>query len=91
MYAKKQHHCCECHQKIKIGEEYKYTVGKWDGEFLTFKTCEKCSNLFESLVDFGCPTYGDMYDAYWEYLSTIFDSTTQISAQYLKVRNKGLR
>ena len=37
--AKKDHKCIECKGVIKKGEQYEKTVGKWDGNFDTFKTC----------------------------------------------------
>ena len=89
VYAKKKHICCECGKEIKIGDEYKYITGKWDGDFITYKTCEKCSNLFESLKDVGCPYYMGLYEEYWDYLVSTIKSMDDVRKQYDKVKNGG--
>lgn len=43
--ARKRHKCCECGGDIMPGEKYEYVSGKWDGQFDTFKTCERCCDL----------------------------------------------
>ena len=43
--ARKSHVCNECRCTIRPGERYEYVVGKWDGDVLTFKTCERCVEL----------------------------------------------
>lgn len=40
--ARKEHKCCECLEIIKPGQKYHKAVGKWDGGFLTYKTCMPC-------------------------------------------------
>ena len=85
VHAKKKHKCCECGKEIKVGDEYKYTTGKWDGEFGVYKTCIKCSNLFESLRDVGCPYLGGLYEEYWEYLVSTLPTMDKVRAQYDKV------
>lgn len=67
--ARKEHRCRECGNTIKPGEMYEYTVIVFDGDFSTKKTCEKCSDLAESLADLGfCWEEGDLATAYREYL-----------------------
>jgi hypothetical protein len=66
--AKKEHKCCECGHVIKPGERYENVSGKWE-EFRTFKTCEKCADLRASLQDVMCPSFGDMFAEYREYLN----------------------
>lgn len=43
--AAKEHCCDECGDKIEVGERYQYISGKWDGDFMTFKTCEICARI----------------------------------------------
>lgn len=67
--ARKEHRCCECGNAIKPGDIYEYTVIVFEGDFSTKKTCEKCSDLAESLSDLGfCWEEGDLATAYREYL-----------------------
>ena len=55
---------------IVAGEEYQYISGKWDC-FDTFKTCEKCADLRDSLMDVDCPALGELRESYVEYLEYI--------------------
>lgn len=41
--ARKEHRCCECLSVISPGEKYELVKGVWNGEFLTFKTCQICA------------------------------------------------
>jgi hypothetical protein len=43
--ARKNHHCCECAGKIKIGEVYFQHCGVWEGDFFTYKNCVDCYHL----------------------------------------------
>lgn len=70
-YARKEHKCCECRATIQIGECYEYIAGKWEGDFQTFKTCEKCADLRDSLMDVDCPALGDLRECYVNYLDNI--------------------
>ena len=44
--ARKQHRCCECHRKMKVGERHQVVTGKWD-ELCRFRTCRLCLKLRE--------------------------------------------
>jgi|UPI0004080412 hypothetical protein len=46
--ARKPHNCCECLEKINIGENYQYCSGVWDGEPDSYKTCISCLKLREN-------------------------------------------
>ena len=60
--AVKKHICCECKSEINKGDDYYVITGKWDGEIRTYKTCEKCIDLRDSMVEAGyCPPIGDLY------------------------------
>jgi hypothetical protein len=43
--ARKRQLCDECLRSIEPGEDYRKICGKWDGHFLTFKTCPGCIDL----------------------------------------------
>lgn len=61
--ARKQHKCCECGGIVVPGEVYDYAVGKWEGDLLTFKTCERCTDLYmwvKNNVPCVCYVYEDL-------------------------------
>lgn len=60
--ARKQHKCCECGDTIEPGTTYEKTVGVWDREFSTFKTCEACVEIRKR---YFCTWY---YGMMWETL-----------------------
>lgn len=69
--ARKNHTCCECCGVIPPGTTYFIIAGSWDGDFLTFKQCEHCRNLYQRAcnlaVDMGLypedgPGLGMLYD-----------------------------
>ncbi|MEX0741486.1 MAG: hypothetical protein WD079_01730 [Phycisphaeraceae bacterium] len=47
--ARKVHRCGECHRDIQPGEQYERTVGLWEGELETHKTCLHCVAVREWL------------------------------------------
>ncbi len=58
--ARKQHKCCECGEDILPGQQYEVVVGKWDGEFSTYKTCSVCLEL---RTHFFCTwVFGTLYE-----------------------------
>lgn len=45
------------------GEQYEYVVGKWSGDFSSFKTCERCHDIrkwVENNVPCACWAYGNL-------------------------------
>lgn len=80
--ARKDHRCCECRRPIHPGEQYQYIIGVWDGEFSTFKTCEQCVGVRESLNKVWCAPLGELRLEYLEYLGEMgrieFDEDDQI-------------
>ncbi len=61
--AKKSHRCIECGTEIKPADKYEKTVGKWDGDFDTYKTCCHCLAVKQYVlahVPCFCWVYGDM-------------------------------
>jgi hypothetical protein len=62
--ARKEHKCCECNRDIKIGEEYEYIHGLWDGEFNTFKTCLGCQRLRDDIC--SSYLYGELHQVVWD-------------------------
>lgn len=68
--ARKAHTCCECKREIPIGSEYEKAVGKWEGEFYTFKTCGLCLMIRETLEELGyCMAHGRLVEDYQDYLT----------------------
>lgn len=60
--ARKPHACCECRETIQTGAAHTYTVGKWDGDISTFRTCERCADLIAHYSEAGyCWTYGTLW------------------------------
>jgi len=49
--ARKEHKCCECNQKINIGERYQYCSGIWDGRPDSYKTCLSCLTLRNDYIE----------------------------------------
>ena len=43
--ARKNHKCDECGKAINKRELYECVSGKWDGDFLTYKTCGSCLDI----------------------------------------------
>lgn len=48
--ARKVHRCCECGREISMGEKYRYSVGKWNGEIEFYRTCYHCMQAHEFLI-----------------------------------------
>jgi len=50
--ARKPYRCCECGRGTNIlpGERYEKMTGKWDGKFLTFRTCLPCVEIRSAFV-----------------------------------------
>ena len=82
--AKKDHRCCECGKTISVGQQYQRVVGVWDGDFSSYKTCERCAGLRDALAEVSCPTFGGLQDEYWNYLDSCLLSE-QRDATYRRV------
>lgn len=60
--ARKQYRCEECGGFINPGESYEKVAGKWDGNFMTFRTCDFCA---EVRAVFSCQDsigYGELWN-----------------------------
>lgn len=68
--AKKEYKCCECGQAINAGQDYQKAVGVWEGNFSTYKSCERCADLREALSEISCPTYKGLKEEYFNYLDS---------------------
>jgi hypothetical protein len=62
--ARKEHVCCECGEKIEVGQTYQYDCGKWEDDFGAFKTCMDCIAAREA---FFCDGYA--FESLWQLLS----------------------
>lgn len=63
--ARKPYRCSECSGPISPGEPYKYTIGKWDGYVEQFRTCERCHDCRQWLLNnlpCYCWAYGDNFE-----------------------------
>lgn len=61
--AKKQYNCEECSDVIKVGERYCKTVGKWDGDIITYRQhleCEEACRWIRDAVQHECILFGDL-------------------------------
>jgi len=67
--AREAHKCCECRKEIEPGQRYEYVSGKWDGYFMTFKTCLACKHTRDSLMSCGW-----VYGRLWEDVRDWFES-----------------
>ena len=43
--SRKDHTCCECHEKITKGKKYHRVKGLWEDGFYEFKTCIPCHTI----------------------------------------------
>jgi hypothetical protein len=59
--ARARQRCDECLRSIEPGAEYRKICGKWDREFLTFKTCLGCIALAKR-AGVTCWLLGDLMD-----------------------------
>lgn len=74
--AKKEYKCCECYRMISIGEKYGKTRGVWDGQFITFKTCEHCLVARNWIQDeCGGYVYGMLLEDLREHRDNSYDDT----------------
>ena len=85
--ARKPHKCHECHRDILSGEKYEYVIGKWEGEFNTWKTCSDCLSIRKS---FFCEGYyfGGLFECLYEH---ILDMNGEISSDCLTPLTKVAR
>lgn len=79
--ANKPHTCCECKGEIKVGEQHEHVAGKWDGEFSTFRTCERCADLRSSYSGMGyCSTYGSLWADHLDMLLGMHEKQQSLKA-----------
>lgn len=65
--ARKIQRCGECRRLIFPGETYERVSGKWDGEFVTEKTCSDCLSIRSEL--FQTYFYGGIKEGLHEMIS----------------------
>ena len=67
--ARKKYACEECRSSIHPGEKHEYVVGKWDGDFASFRTCRDCLSLRDQFF-----TKGHTIGSLWlEFSDTLYD------------------
>lgn len=57
--AKKKYRCDECFGVIDIGKKYQYVRGLWYDSYVTYRTCDGCLNIIDSLFC-SRPNFGDL-------------------------------
>ncbi len=63
--AKKEHRCDECSALIRVGEQYQYVFGVWDGYPSSQYVCEHCRDIrtfVKNNIPCFCWCYGSMLD-----------------------------
>ena len=83
--ARKPAKCCECGSVIQPGDVYEVTSGKWDGEWLSFKTCAPCAEIRQAFCCDGW-VYGTLWqdaaEGFFETMTTgCFDKLTTAAAK----------
>jgi hypothetical protein len=59
----KEWKCCECGEKIELGQKYHYLTGVADGRWVTYRTCVPCERIRR---DFCCCIGSLRYDLWYE-------------------------
>lgn len=70
--ARKQNKCCECKRSILPGQRYQFVSGRWDGDWLSYRTCEDCYHI---RMAFACDGTW-VFETLWEDLRESFGSIT---------------
>jgi hypothetical protein len=63
--SRKEHRCLECGATIPAGTPHEVATGLWDGEWDSFRTCERCVALRDHVrrtVPDACLMHGNMLD-----------------------------
>jgi len=64
--ARKRWKCCECGERIEVGEEHEFVRGCWEGYWATYRTCAICLRIRNAY--FCTWVYGSMRERLWEEL-----------------------
>lgn len=59
--GRKIHRCCECLRDIPAGETQEVVSGKWEGVFMTFRTCMTCVDMRNELNP-ECWAHGYLFE-----------------------------
>lgn len=68
--AKKEHKCTECEEIIKPDEWYEYVSGKWESDFLVYKTCKDCLSVRDTFFCEG-HCFGNIWEDLIKYINTL--------------------
>lgn len=63
--SRKLRRCDECRRAIAPGEQYEHVHAKWDGDVVTFNTCERCLALRDWVsahIPCVCWSHGNIYE-----------------------------
>lgn len=75
--ARKGYRCEECRTAIAVGEKYEYLSGKFDGDFMTARTCLVCVEIRGA---FYCGGFmiGTLWDDVREQMFPLWNEVTAI-------------
>jgi hypothetical protein len=80
--ARVQHKCCECGRLIIKGQSYEHCVMKYEGDWLSYKTCMLCVEIRNV---FTCGN-GWMFESLWNDMEEYaFDRLTTASPCFTKL------
>ncbi len=80
--ARRAHKCCECGAEIKARDSYEHTVMKYEGEWLSYKTCLLCVEIRTVFTCGKSWLFTTLWDDMREYA---FDSLTMASKCFVKL------
>ena len=67
--ARKDHHCCECNNGIKKGDQHTVYSGFYDGEAFRERMCHNCDELLTYVIDSKVCESGEFqFGSLWECL-----------------------
>jgi len=79
--ASKSHRCLECGREIRIGEQYEYVFGVWEGDSNIFKTCSDCLSVRSVFFCDGW-YYGQIWELTYEVLINAISSNSISLSQF---------
>jgi hypothetical protein len=79
--ARKKHVCCECSAPIDNGEKHFHCVGKWNGDFQTYRQhllcMEACMLIRDKFNDHECIAFGELQEFFEELTRDQYDRERQ--------------
>ena len=83
--ARKQFRCEECRGHVLPGDSYRYSAGRWDGNFMDHRHCDLCEELQQwariSAPCF-CYNFGDLHNEAQEMARAVDEEAPGVLAEY---------